>query len=190
MYNFYDDEGQGLIKDIEYTRSLYDMQSNKVKQEEYIKNLLFNDYVNKIKCHKSRYDYIENIFLEAQCQVSKKKKKEREQLSIIEQFVREDFLNDCTHFELTNIVSCGYADYCWHVEFNGLGQNFYISIPMTNNINTNNIRYAHNGMFAFVVKESSCAYSVKKTSYKIEDIVKYIKEYFGLDNIVTKGVKL
>ena len=38
MYNFYDDENQNFIKDIEYVKGLYTAQVHKVKQEEYIRN--------------------------------------------------------------------------------------------------------------------------------------------------------
>ena len=132
MYNFYDDESQSFIKDIEYVRGMYEAQVQKVKQEEYMKDLLFADYVRKVRCHKSRYDYIENIFKEAQKQVDKKKKKEREQLSVIEQFVRDDFFNSNTNFKIVNIISGGYEGYYWNVEFEYCGHKICISIPNTN----------------------------------------------------------
>lgn len=75
-----------------YVKGLYEAQSNKVKQEEYIKSLLFADYVGKVKRHQSRYDFIENLIREAQSQIGKKRKKEREQLSVLEEFIRHDFL--------------------------------------------------------------------------------------------------
>ena len=77
MYDFYDYKKEDPIADIEYVRGMYEAQVHKVKQEEYMKNLLFADFVKKVRCHKSRYDYIENIFKEAQSQIGKKKKKER-----------------------------------------------------------------------------------------------------------------
>ncbi len=183
MYNFYDDDNQSFIKDIEYVKGMYEAQVHKVKQEEYMKDLLFADYVRKVRCHKSRYDYIENIFKEAQKQVGKKKKKEREQLSVIEQFVRDDFFNSNTNFKIVNIISGGYEGYYWNVEFEYCGHKICISIPNTNQINTSNIVYAHNGMFAFEIKESEHCWSVKKMSYKIEDVAEYIKEYFQLNNL-------
>lgn len=183
MYNFYDDENQSFIKDIEYVKSMYDAQVNKVKQEEYMRDLLFADYVRKVKCHKSRYDYIENVFKEAQGQIGKKKKKERKQLSVIEQFVRDDFFNNNTNFKIVNIISGGYEGYYWNVEFEYCGHKICISIPNTNNITAKNIMYAHNGMFAFEIKESEHCWSVKYMSYKIEDVAEFIKEYFGLNNL-------
>ena len=183
MYNFYDDENQNFLKDIEYVRGLYESQVHKVKQEEYMKDLLFFDYVRKVRSHKSRYDYIENIFKEAQGQIGKKKKKEREQLSVIEQFVRDDFFNNNNSFKVTNIISGGYEGYYWSVELEGYGQTVIITIPNMNNISTKNFEYAYKGMFVFSVRESSCCTSVKKMSYKIEDVAEFIKEYFGLDMV-------
>lgn len=183
MYNFYDDENQSFIKDIEYVKGMYDAQVNKVKQEEYMRDLLFADYVRKVKCHKSRYDLMENIFKEAQGQIGKKKKKEREQLTALEEFIRDDFFNDNPNFKITRIMSGGYEGYYWSVEFEGYGQTVRIVIPNMNNIGIDNIKYAHDGMFAFMVKDSEISCTVKKTSYKIEDVAEYIKSYFGLDRV-------
>lgn len=183
MYDFYDSMEKDPITEIEYVKGMYNAQVHKVKQEEYVKDLLFADYVRKVKSHRSRYDYMENVFREARGQLDKKKKKEREQLSIIEEFIKKDFLANCHLFKLTNIISGGYEGYYWSVEFEGFGQTFYIFIPNMNQINTKNIKSAHDGMFAFTVRESSCSTSVKKMSYKIEDIAEYIKLYFGLDEV-------
>ena len=192
MYNYnnenrkfiddYDDENT-FIKDIEYVKGMYEAQNNKVKQEEYMKNLLFADYVRKVRSHKSRYDYIENIFREAQSQIGKKKKKEKEQLSVLEEFIRDDFFNGNKSFNITRIISGGYEGYYWNIELEGYGQKIEIIIPNMNNINIKNFEYAYNGMFVFVVKDFVYSGSVKKMSYKIKDIAKYIIEYFELDKV-------
>ena len=185
MYNWYDDENNNFIRDIEYVKGLYEAQSNKVKQEEYIKSLLFADYVGKVKRHQSRYDFIENVIKEAQSQVGKKKKKEREQLSVLEEFIRHDFFNNNNSFKITEIMSGGYESYYWGIELEGYGQTVRVQIPNMNSINTKNFEYAYNGMFTFAVKESNCVWAVKETSYEIEDISEYIKSYFRLDEVDT-----
>jgi hypothetical protein len=182
MYNFYDDENQNFLKDIEYVKGLYEAQVHKVKQEEYMKDLLFADYVRKVRCHQSRYDYIENIFKEAQSQIGKKKKKEREQLAVLEQFIREDFFSNNSNFKIVKIISGGYEGYYWGIELEGYGQTVEITIPNMNHISTKNFEYAYKGMFVFSVKDT-CCYSVKKMSYKIEDVANYIKEYFDLGKV-------
>lgn len=180
MYDFYDYKNEDPIADIEYVKGMYEAQVHKVKQEEYMKDLLFADFVRKVKSHKSRYDLMENIFKEAQSQIGKKKKKERAQLEVIKSFIMEDFLNDNKNFKLTEIVSVGYEGYVWRIEFEYFSHIIQITIPIMDNINVQNIKYAYDGMFAFSVKEGSCRWSVKKKSYKIEDIAEYIKEYFNL----------
>ena len=168
--------------EIEYVRGMYEAQVHKVKQEEYVKNLMFADYVRKVKGNRSRYDYLEKVFKDAQGQIGKKKKKEREQLSTIETFLRDDFFCDNSNFKITRIISGGYETYYWSVEFEGYGQTLNIVIPVMDNINTKNIEHAYDGMFAFSVKESGSLW-LKKKSYKIEDIAEYIKSYFRLDEV-------
>ena len=183
MKSFYDYMEEDPIAKIEYSNGLYNDQVHKVEKEEYIKNLLFADYVEKVKRHQSRYDFIENVIKEAQSQVGKKKKKEREQLSVLENFIREDFFNGDNSFKITNIISGGYESYYYSVELEGYGQTVIISIPMMNNINVQNFEHAYKGMFAFSVKESQYCQSIKKMSYKIEDVAEYIKEYFELGKV-------
>lgn len=183
MKNFYDYMEEDPIAKIEYSKGLYNDQVHKVEKEEYIKTLLFADYVSKVRSHRSRYDLMENIFTDARSQIGKKKKKERERLSILEDFIRDDFLSGSKDFKITNIMSGGYEGYCWSVEFEGYGQTFYIVIPNMKQINTKNIKAAYDGMFVFMVRDSSVSCTVKKMSYKIEDIAEYIKSYFGLDEV-------
>lgn len=183
MKSFYDYMEEDPIAKIEYSKGLYNDQVHKVEKEEYIKNLLFADYVGKVKRHQSRYDFIENVIKEAQSQVGKKKKKEREQLSILENFIREDFFNGDNSFKITHIISGGYESYYYSVELEGYGQTIIISIPMMSNINMQNFEHAYKGMFAFSVKESQYCQSIKKMSYKIEDVAEYIKEYFELGKV-------
>ena len=183
MKSFYDYMEEDPIAKIEYSKGLYNDQVHKVEKEEYIKNLLFADYVGKVKRHQSRYDFIENVIKEAKSQVGKKKKKEREQLAVLENFIREDFFNGDNSFKITNIISGGYESYYYSVELEGYGQTVIISIPMMSNINVQNFEHAYKGMFAFSVKESQYCQSIKKMSYKIEDVAEYIKEYFELGKV-------
>ena len=183
MKSFYDYTEEDPIAKIEYSKGLYNDQVHKVEKEEYIKNLLFADYVGKVKRHQSRYDFIENVIKEAQSQVGKKKKKEREQLAVLENFIREDFFNGDNSFKITDIISGGYESYYYSVELEGYGQTVIISIPMMSNINVQNFEHAYKGMFAFSVKEFQYCQSIKKMSYKIEDVAEYIKEYFELGKV-------
>ncbi len=183
MWNAIDDSDKKVLESIEYSKSLYNAQKNKVAQEKYIENLLFADYVSKVKANKSMYDYV-NIFQDAQNQVGKKLKKERPQLETLKDFILKDFLNNDKNFKLTEIMSGGWENYYWSVHFEGYGKAFYIQIPIMDNINTKNFEYANCGKFAFVIKESNAWWSTLKTSYKIDDIAQFIREYFGLDKAI------
>jgi hypothetical protein len=126
---------------------------------------------------------MENIFKEAQSQIGKKKKKEREQLLALEEFMQDDFFDGNSSFKITRIISGGYESYYWDVEFDGYGKTIRITIPNMKSIGIDNIKHAHDGMFAFAIKESEFCYSVIKMSYKIEDVAECIKEYFQLDKV-------
>ena len=184
MKDFYDYMEEDPIAKIEYSKGLYNDQVHKVEKEEYIKNLLFSDYVSKVKMHKSRYDYVgDNLFKEARSQIGNKKKKERERLAVLESFIQEDFFDYNNSFKITHITSGGYEAYYWGVELEGYGQTVVIQIPMMSNINVQNFKHAYDGRFVFSVKESQYCQSIKKMSYKIEDVAEYIKEYFELDKV-------
>lgn len=169
------------VVEIEYAKKLYDAQVEKAKQETYIRNLLKVNYVNQIKANMTRYDIVDEIFRKAHGQVNEKLKKNRKELETIKGFIIDDFLNGSRNFKLKEIICCGYDNYSWAVQFEGYGQTFQIIIPMRKNLSVNNIESAHNGMFAFSIEESSGIWYLKKTSYKIEDVAEYIKEYFELD---------
>lgn len=171
-------ENQAITR-IQYAKQLLDEQEEVVKKEEYVKNLLKEDYVNTVRSFKTRYDYVE-IFKDAHHQIGKKLKKERPQLETLKSYIMEDFLNNDKAFKLTDIISCGYEGYAWHIEFEGYGKKFYIAIPIKKKLYPENIVHANNGMFAFILRESDSYMKVLEQSYKIEDISNFIKEYFEL----------
>lgn len=182
MKSFYDYMEEDPIAKIEYSKGLYNEQVHKVEKEEYIKNLLLADYVKQIKSHRSRYDLID-IFPDAQKQIGKRLKRERQQLEVLESFIREDFFGYNNSFKIVRIMSGGYEGYYWSVELSGYGQTVVIEIPVMKHINTENFHHAHDGMFAFGIRESEYSMSIKKKSYKIEEIAEYIKSYFELDKV-------
>lgn len=180
MFDYMEDYTKKRLEDIKFAQQSYDLQELKVKQEEYVKNLIFEDLVYKVKQNISRYDTM-NIFRDAQSQLKEKNKKERFALETLNRLLVEDFFNNNEHFKITNIVACGYEDYCWNVYFD-YGVEFYIAIPIMKNIDERNFNYANKGMFQFVIKESESFWTLKKSSYNIKEIADYIKEYFKLDS--------
>ena len=170
-----------VIKKIEYAKSLYDLQKVKVKNEQYIENLLLEDYVRQIRQNVSRYDYVD--FNAAQKEVGEKAKSKRKNIEFLRSLMLCDFLNDDDNFKITHIMSCGYDNYAWTIEFEGYDVTFRIDIPIVKNLTPKNIDYASNGMFAFMVKDGNSSWNVLKRSYKIKDISDFIREYFELDKV-------
>lgn len=175
MWNL-ESEEYNVIKKIEYTKSLYDLQKVKVKSEQYIENLLLEDYVRQIRQNVSRYDYVD--FNSVQKEVKEKAKSKRKNIEFLRNLMLSDFFNDDDNFKITHIISCGYDNYAWAIEFEGYDKTIRIDIPIMKNLTTKNIGYASNGMFTFMVKDGKSSWNVLKRSYKIKDISDYIKNYF------------
>lgn len=177
MWSYLDNEDDENMRNIEYIKSLYTAQKEKVKKEHYIENLLLRDYVIAVRKNISRYDYFA-FFSDAQKEVGEKLKKNRKNLETLKSFIISDFLNNDKNFNITGIIRCGLETYAWSIELEGYGKSFRIEIPVKNNLTTENIVCARHGMFSFVIKTSSCSYTVIKSSYKISEIATAIAEYF------------
>jgi hypothetical protein len=172
---------QEQLEEIEYSRKLYKDQVENVKREERIRELLHEDYIRKIRGYQTRYDFITGVLDRAHKQVGEKLKKDRPDLETVKQFVISDFFNNDKTFKLTKIISCGWENYGYQVHFTGYGKTVHIEIPVKSRLTPKNLEYMHNGMFAFAVEESEHYISVLKTSYAIEAMAEFIKEYFELD---------
>jgi hypothetical protein len=180
-YCSFDDTENKQLEEIEYSKGLYIDQVAIVKKEERVCELLHWDYIHKIREYKTTYDYCTDIFAKAQKQIGEKLKKDRPDLETVKQFVISDFFNNDKTFKLTKIISCGWENYGYQVHFTGYGKNAYIEIPVKSRLTPKNLEYMYNGMFAFAVEESEHYISVLKTSYVIEAVAEFIKEYFELD---------
>ena len=174
-------EKYNVIKNIEYVKNLYDLQVYKVKNEKYIEDLLLKDYVRAIKENVSRYDFVD--FNAAQKEVKEKAKNKRKNIEFLRNLMIDDFFNNDDNFKITSMMSCGYDNYAWAIEFAGYEKVIRINIPIVKNLTTKNIDYASQGMFCFLVRESNSCWNTLKQSYKIKDIADYIYEYFSLDEL-------
>lgn len=177
-YSIWDEDGyeSRTLRKIAYARELYDAQVKKAEKEEYVKDLLLQDYVNQIKEHVSRYDLL-SIIGKAQEEIGKRLKKERPHLETVKMFLMEDFLNDDKNFKLTKIIQGGYEGYYWRFEFDAYGKTVYIEIPMMSRLTKDNIEYAHYGMFTFGVYESDHCSRMLKGTYRIKELAATIKEW-------------
>lgn len=181
MYCSFDDTEKKQLEEIGYSKKLYEEQVERVKREERVRNLLHLDYIRSIRGYQTRYDYLTEIFPKAQKQVGEKLKKDRPDYETVKHFIVDDFFNKDKTFKLTKIVSCGWESYGWQFEFTGYGKVCTIEIPVKSRLTPKNLEYMHYGMFSFAVQEDSEHYwNVLKTGYEIEEMAKFIKEYFEL----------
>ena len=169
-------EENRTLEKIDYAKSLYEAQIKKAEKEEYIKNLLLEDYVNQIRQYFTRYDVVD-IFGKAQKEIGKRLKKERPHLETIKRFVMDDFLSNDKNFKLQKIVSCGYENYAWKIEFEAYRKTVYIEIPVKKHLTCENVHLANDGMFAFGVYESEYYLQTLKRSYDIKTMSDYIREW-------------
>ena len=167
---------QNTLRKIAYARELYDAQVKKAEKEEYIKNVLLEDYVNQIKERRSRYDVL-NIYSKAQDEIGKRLKKDRPNYETIKRFLMEDFLNNDKNFKLTKITSGGYEGYYWRFEFDAYGKTVYIEIPVMSRLTPKNVEYANYGMFAFGVYENDYCYRMLKGTYEMKELAGFIKDW-------------
>lgn len=172
-----DEIQKAKLADIEYSKGLYEAQVYIAKKEDYLKDLLLEDYVSKIRRLQTRYDVVD-IYSKAQGEIGKKLKKDRPHLETIKHFLMDDFLNNDKKLKLEKIICCGYEGYAWRFEFKGYGKTSFIEIPIKRKLTPENIEYVHFGMFAFGVYESEHCYSTMKTSYDIKEVAEFIKGYF------------
>jgi len=161
------------VKDIERVKGLYDMQVLKIKNEEYIKDLLFEDLADKIRLNRSRYDYMKDMFKQAA-------NKDKYSMDLLNEWIAEDFFGGQKVFEITEIMSMGYENYAYDIKLNIDGQDYYLEIPIVSNFTTNTLEYSQ-GKFRFGVQESNWCSVCKVSSWRISDVAEYIKKEI-LDN--------
>lgn len=161
------------VKDVERVKDLYDAQVIKVKNEEYIKDLLFEDLADKIRLNRSRYDVVRDV-------VKKATGKDKYSMDLLTEWIAEDFFGEQKVFEITEIISMGYETYAYDIKLNIKGQDYYLEIPMVSNFTTNTLEYSW-GKFRFSVCKSNSYRVCKVSSWRISDIAEYIKKEI-LDN--------
>lgn len=178
MYCSFEDTEKKQLDEINYSKKLYKEQVERVKREERVRDLLHRDYIRSIRGYQTRYDYITDLFPKAQKQVGEKLKKDRPDYETVKHFIIDDFFNKDKTFKLTKIVGCGWENYGWQFDFTGYGKVCTIEIPVKSRLTTKDLKYMHDGMFAFAIQESEHNITVLKTSYEIEEMAAFIKEYF------------
>ena len=86
-------------------------------------------------------------------------------------------MNNDKKFKLKKIISYGYEGYAWRFVFEGYGKTIDITVPYMRNITTENVKYAHYGMFTFSVQEAEHVWKMLKGSYEMSEIAQIVKDY-------------
>ena len=167
---------EDIYKNVEYVKSLYENQQEKVKKEQYIESVLLDDYVKVIKHIPSKYDHIEEFFVEAQKEIGNKKKSERKHFEVVSDWLNRDFFNG-EKMKIKSIISDGFVNYYWAFSFDFCGEEITIDIPMRNRITADNIRYANYGKFVIFLKENSVCQTAIFQSYKMEEVADFLSQW-------------
>lgn len=170
-----------ILDKIEYVKSLYDTQKETVKREQYIEQLLLEDYVAQVKRNLSRYDFMASVINEAIKEVGKKLKKERTNLELLTSWISEDFCGN-RKVKIFDIVHGGWENYYWCIGFELDGKTFHIEIPQLENITSENLPFANYGKFSLLIPENEVCWNTLIRSYKITDIANFIEKYKENDN--------
>ena len=165
---------------IKVTKDRWTKAKNDLEDAKYLERLIFMDYVSTIRNTTTVWDYRIPMIKAAQSEVDKKKKKERENLSYIEHAIQNTFFKDEDRFDIKihDIIQGGYEGYYWDLHFDVNGEEYVISIPHREMLTSENIKYAHEGRFAFMHRTSECSWSIEFCDYEEEEFAKQCKEYF------------
>ena len=165
---------------IELIESRWNKAKQDLEEAKYLERLIFRDYVQTIKSYKTIWDYRIPMIRQAQTEIDKKKKKERENISYIEYEIKETFFKDKDYFSIKihSIISGGVEGYYWSLCFNINEEEYIIQIPSREMLDINNIHSAHEGKFVFLKRTSSCSIAVLFDSWTEEEFAEKIKKYF------------
>lgn len=156
------------------------LKENPLEDAKYLERLIFNDYVSTVRNTRTIWDLYVPTIKAAQNEIGKKKKKERENLSFIENQIKETFFKDEDRFDIKihNIISGGYEGYYWQLHFNVNNEEYSIEIPHREMLTVENIEYANEGRFAFSHRDSECSWRIEFFDYSEEGLAEKCREYF------------
>lgn len=160
---------------IESIKTRYEAQREKIKEEQYVADLIFRDLVSHTKSLKSVYDYMFNQIEDACLEVNEKLKKNRKNINFVEESIQRDFFDENFNIKITEIIPCGYETYAWRIVCKHDKTNYYLEIPVKDNITQLNFNYALDGKFGFGICSPSC-YTLWCSAYTVEGLAKEIQE--------------
>ena len=165
------------IAQVQKIKELYNKQFQLVSEQTTILNLLYKEWVDRIKSLRTQYDYMVPSFEKARSQIGKKTKKERENLDHITYQIQDDFCQS-RKIKILDVIQGGYESYYYAVTFKLLDKTIELKIPMHNMLNTRNIESAHFGQFVLSEQENEHFSSCRIQSYEIDEISNFIRENY------------
>ena len=185
-YDPWSDENEEELQktlEIEKIKARWTQAKKDLEDAQYLERLIHSDYVRTIRSFKSVWDYRSKAIENARTEIGKKKKKERENLSYIEQSIKEDFFstNERVDIKIKDIIAGGYEDYYWLISFDIFDAEFLIQIPMREKLTVKNLSSAHNGKFVFLKKTNSHTTTVLFDDWTEKGLATQIEEYFKVE---------
>lgn len=174
MIDYEIEETTKLLSEIKTIKARYIIQKDKVAEAEYIKKLIFADYVRKCKTPKNDYDYLNGIIEKAFHE-----DKRGSNFKFMQDKIRQDFFNNDKSAKLDKIICCGYEGYAYKHEIKYKDCVFVIEIPILNAITTKNFYTANSGMIYLGIQKGSFIDHIA-TSYSIEEIKKALDKYIEM----------
>jgi len=149
-------------------------QEQKIREEEFIRQAIFNTFLEKAKELISVYSINESFF--------KKMNEDKEVRDFILDHVKKDFFKNKEGFVYEKMARTIDNDcfvlYFYHEKSE---TSFALKIPMYHNLNKDNFNYTE-GKYSFSVKVNSVRRSTKISSFHISEIADYIENYFKEEN--------
>ena len=156
----------------------------KAKQDledaKYLEDLIHKDYITAIKQYATAWDYRLPTIKSAvdELKITDKRRK-RHNLDCLNSWIKDEFFPEVdVEIKVNKITSYGYESYTWQMDFEIEGETYAICVPNKHQIYMENAEHAYYGQFAFMHRTSESSISVEHTNYDIEDMAKYIKNYF------------
>ena len=152
-------------------------QEQKIKEEEFIRQAIFDTFLKKAKELFSVYSINESFF--------KKMNEDEDIRDFILDHIKKDFFKNKEGFiyeKMTRTIddSC-FILYFYHEKSE---TSFILKIPMYHNLNKDNFYYTE-GKYSFTVKNGMTyggKYGAFHSSYHISEIATYIENYFKEEN--------
>lgn len=172
---------------IEKIKLRLDQAREATKDAQYIENLVLLDYVRTLKTSKTTWDYRIALIEKAQKEIDKKYKKERTNLSYIEQAVKDEFFFDFDFkLKIKEILCGGYEGYYWQLYFEFKGETYVLQIPSRDKLTVKNLTWAQEGKFVLFKQSAAHCITALFSDWTVNGLAKKIKERFKEEKEATE----